>query len=133
MCIRDRLRIQVVSESVVRVAFSSSPDFFTRTSIVRVAAPEVRVPFKTAESATSFTLSTAKLRVMVNRETGAVSFADSTGKPLLSEADGSRKLDPSDVQGEKTFHAQQQWKAQDESLYGLGQMQLGIVDIKGYD
>ena len=38
------------------------------------------------------------------------------------------------VQGEQTFHVQQKWDAADgESLYGLGQMQLGTVDIKGYD
>ncbi len=36
--------------------------------------------------------------------------------------------------GEKTFHLQQQWQANDgESLYGLGQHQQGLMDIKGYD
>ena len=73
-------------------------------------------------------------RVIVDRETGAVSFADNAGHPLLYEAPGSRMLEPATVQGEKTFHIQQEWEArEDESLYGLGQMQLGIVDIKGYD
>ena len=32
------------------------------------------------------------------------------------------------------FHVQQQWNANpDESLYGLGENQLGLTDIKGYD
>ena len=43
-------------------------------------------------------------------------------------------LEPATVQGEATFHVQQKWKAQkDESLYGLGQMQFGSLDIKGLD
>ncbi len=136
------LRIQVISDTVVRVAFSASPKFFSRQSIDRVplttaATPDkfpATAPFKMMESPAQATLSTARLRVLVDRKTGAVSFADAAGHPLLSEVAGSRTLEPADVQGEKTFHIQQQWKAQkDESLYGLGQMQLGIVDIKGYD
>ena len=58
----------------------------------------------------------------------------SAGHSLLAETPDGRKLEPATVQGEKTFHVQQKWKAADgESLYGLGQMQLGTVDIKGYD
>ena len=128
------LRIQVVSAGVVRVAFSNSPGFFQRTSIDRVAVPAGGARFTVKESAEAVILATAEVRVTVDRETGAVSFTDSAGRPLLSEVPGSRLLEPAEVQGEKTFHVQQRWKAQEgESLYGLGQMQLGIVDIKGYD
>jgi alpha-D-xyloside xylohydrolase len=128
------LRIQVVSDTVVRVAFSATPGFFSRTSIDRVALPPATTNFKISKSRGNFTLDTAKLRVTVDGQTGAVSFADEAGHPLLSEAPGGRTLEPATVQGEKTFHIEQKWKAQeDESLYGLGQMQLGTVDIKGYD
>lgn len=127
------LRIQVFSDSVVRVAFSPSPSFFGRTSIDRIAQPSDAVHFTVTESPESFILATDKLRVIVDRETGKVSFADHAGVPLLTEAPGGRVLDPAVVQGDKTFHIQQRWQAQDESLYGLGQMQLGTVNIKGYD
>jgi alpha-D-xyloside xylohydrolase len=128
------LRIQVISDTVVRVAFSASRNFFSRTSIDRVPLPPATTPFKISESRADFTLATAKLRVIVDRETGAVSFADDAGRSLLSETPGSRTLEPATVQGEQAFHIQQKWKAQeDESLYGLGMMQLGTVDIKGYD
>jgi alpha-D-xyloside xylohydrolase len=128
------LRIQVISAAVVRVAFSKSSGFFQRTSIERVALPPAATPFTVRESPAAIILTTAELQVSIDRETGDLSFADSAGHPLLSEGPGSRVLEPAEVQGEKTFHVQQKWKAQeDESLYGLGQMQLGIVDIKGYD
>ena len=129
-----KLRIQIISESVVRVAFAPSAAFFSRASIDRVPLPAARTPFKIGESPAEYTLTTAKLRVSIDRESGAVTFANEAGRPLLAEAPGSRTLEPATVQDEKTFHAQQRWKAQtDESLYGLGQMQLGMVDIKGYD
>jgi alpha-D-xyloside xylohydrolase len=128
------LRIQVVSETAVRVAFSPSRDFFRRASILRVPLSPSETPFKISSSPLSFMLTTGKLQVAVNRQTGAVSFADAAGHALLSEVAGSRALEAATVQGEKTFHVQQKWAAQgDESLYGLGQMQLGTVDIKGYD
>ena len=128
------LRIQILSDAVVRVAFSRSPAFFTRTSIDRVPLAPCRVAFRVSQSPAKFTLATAKLRVSVDRGTGAVSFADSAGHPLLAETPRGRILEAANVQGENTFHIQQKWKnTKDESLYGLGQMQLGIVDIKGYD
>jgi alpha-D-xyloside xylohydrolase len=80
------------------------------------------------------TLSTARLQARLNLATGAVSFFDSNGQPILAEKAGSRAITPAEVQDEKTFHVSQQWKANaDESLYGLGQLQFGTVDIKGYD
>jgi alpha-D-xyloside xylohydrolase len=128
------LHLQVISAGIVRVELSDSAEFFSRTSIDRVASPPDKTPFTISDTRTVFILATEKLRVTVDRETGAVSFADKAGHPLLSEVPGGRTLDPTQVQGENTFHIQQKWKMQqDESLYGLGQMQLGIVDIKGFD
>ena len=128
------LRIQLLSDSIVRVAFARSADFFSRASLDVLPNPSLTSGWKLAERPASFVLTTAKLHVIVDRTSGAVSFTDAAGRPILSEAAGSRTLEPASVQGEDTFHIQQKWKAQpDESLYGLGQMQLGITDIKGYD
>ncbi len=63
---------------------------------------------------------------------GTVSFFDASGKPILLEK--TRTLTPAEVQGEQTFHVRQEWEPNgDESLYGLGQRQIGVLDIKGYD
>jgi alpha-D-xyloside xylohydrolase len=128
------LRIQVLSDTVVRVAFSKSSGFFSHASIDVVPHPSFTTGWKISEKTTAFTLSTSRIQVNVDRQNGAVSFADANGHPVLSETPRSRTVDPATVQGESSFHIQQKWKMQpDESLYGLGQMQLGIVDIKGYD
>jgi alpha-D-xyloside xylohydrolase len=128
------LRLQVVSESVVRVAFSPSPRFFSRSSIDRVPLPASTASFTLNETSAAITLTTEKLRVTVDRQIGAVSFADSAGNLLTAETPGGRSLELAQVQGDHTFHIRQRWQAQTgESLYGLGQMQLGIIDIKGYD
>lgn len=128
------LRLQVITPVVVRVQFAPAAAFFERIPIDRVAVASAAPAFRMEESPSGFAVVTDRLRVNVDRTTGAVSFADAAGQPILAETAGGRKLQPAEVQGEKTFHVRQQWQSQsDESLYGLGQSQLGIVDLKGYD
>ena len=56
------------------------------------------------------------------------------GAVILSERAGGRTLTPAEVQGEKTFHVRQEWEpSADEALFGLGQHQLGLMNVKGYD
>ena len=126
------LRLELFSPTSVHVSFARSPEFFSRVSLVRIPHTGPAPAFHVEPSSASLTLVTAALRVTVDRATGAVRFADTGGHPILGEA--GRELVPAEVQGEHTAHIRQQWLGQDdESLYGLGQMQLGVVDIKGYD
>jgi alpha-D-xyloside xylohydrolase len=65
---------------------------------------------------------------------GAISFVAKDGKTILAEAPNARAFNPAEVQGEKTFHVRQQFLPDvSEALFGLGQHQLGLVNIKGYD
>jgi len=132
------LRVQVLSDAVVRVAYvkdgAKAEEFFGRASIDVVPLAGMTSGWKVVEAPGSVTLATAKLRVTVDRKSGAVSFADAAGRPIAAEVQGGRGMETAEVQGDQTFHVQQRWKGQaGESLYGLGQMQLGITDIKGYD
>src|SRR4029079_2972343 len=75
-----------------------------------------------------------KLRVDVDRVTGAVSFRDAAGRQIAAERPGGRSMAPATVMGEATHHVRQVWEPHDgERLYGLGQHQQGLVDIKGTD
>ena len=127
------LRVQLVTDSIVRVTFARSAILFTRSA--SVVAPHVSaVKWTLADTAGELTLSTAQLKARVDRQTGRVSLLDAAGRPVLAEAADGHVLESADVQGEETFHARQLWQANaGESLYGLGQQQLGTVDIKGYD
>ena len=128
------LRVQVMSDSVVRIAAAKDKKFFERSSIDVVPHAEAKNGWKLRSTPKEIMLSTAKLQVHVNRATGQVSFFDASGKEILSESENGRAIEPATVQEENTFHIAQRWKpSEDESLYGLGQQQLGIVDIKGYD
>jgi alpha-D-xyloside xylohydrolase len=128
------LKVQVYAADVVRIACAKDRAFFARRSVVTEPKKIVKTNWLLKTENSEAILSTAKLQVHVNLVSGAVSFFDSSGKSILAERTDGRTLEPAEVQGEQTFHVGQQWEPNDdESLYGLGQRQIGIVDIKGYD
>ena len=128
------LRIEVRADNIVRVACARDRAFFAQPSlaVVPTSAPAPR--WTLATDAGAATLATAQLRVRVDLATGAVAFLDSAGRPIAVEQPGSRQITPATVQGEATFHVRQAWVPADgEALYGLGENQLGLLDLKGYD
>ena len=129
------LDLEVRADNVIRVAASPNRAFFSAGSLDVLPQSGVTPKWAFSQTADAATLTTdPNCSVSVDLASGAVSFFDAAGAAILAEVPGSRALDAADVQGEHTAHVQQQWRQQDgESLYGLGQQQLGIVDLKGYD
>jgi alpha-D-xyloside xylohydrolase len=129
-----RLRIELCTDDIVRVAFARDDTFFARPSLMAAPRRCASPAWKLTQSEKTATIATARLRVNVDLATGAVAFADAAGRPILSERAGSRSLTPATVMGEATHHVRQQWEPHDgERLYGLGQHQQGLLDIKGTD
>ena len=137
------VRIQVKTDDIVRVSFSNTPEFKADPMVVvgphPAAPPKIQYTGAIFDSGSRLTsgvaiLITSKLAIAVDSATGDVTFSDHSGQTILAEARNGHRLEPAEVMGEKTFHPQQTWKANpDESLYGLGQHQQGLMDIKGYD
>ena len=70
------------------------------------------------------------MSVIVNKQTGQLTFRDSQGKKIFSE--NQRKLTPSLVQGENTYCAELHIESpEDEFLFGLGQFQDGYLNVRG--
>lgn len=127
------LKLQVRAENAIRVACAPQREFFDRPSLVIADMPAPPVWTVTSDDDAA-TVRTAELQARVDRHTGAVTFLTAAGVPILAERAAGRKLEGAIVQGDATLHVQQQWEPDaDESLHGLGQHQLGVVDIKDYD
>jgi alpha-D-xyloside xylohydrolase len=125
------LTVEACTDRIVRVSFAPDPSFSDRTTLAAAPKRCGGASWTQQTSGGVTTISTRSLKVRVDRRTGLVRFADLHGKEILDELD--RTLEPASVQGEQTFHVRQQWNAQDEALFGLGQHQLGLMNIKGYD
>ncbi|MGA2156127.1 MAG: DUF4968 domain-containing protein, partial [Bryobacteraceae bacterium] len=66
------LKVQVLSETVVRIAFAKDASFFTRPALDVVPQPATFQDWKLSGTADATTVSTARLQVVVDRRTGAV-------------------------------------------------------------
>jgi alpha-D-xyloside xylohydrolase len=129
------LKIEVCADNVIRVAFAKSTTFFTRASLTTAAKQCVPTSATTTTTGNLTKIATAKLTIQVDTTTGQVTFLDPSGQTVLAEnTAGGRTLTAATVQGEATTSVRQEWASNaDESLYGLGQHQHGLIDIKGTD
>ena len=72
-----------------------------------------------------------KIAVYVDKQSGALSFADNEGITFLKEKENTRQLTPDTIGDEYCFRAEQSFESPvDEYLFGLGQFQDGHYNIK---
>jgi alpha-D-xyloside xylohydrolase len=128
------LKLEICASDVIRVAYAKDPAFFARKTLAARPKRCEGAQFEVTENAGMGTVTTAKLRARIDLATGQVAFLDATGTPILEEKAGGRLLMPAIVQGESTQHVRQEWLPDaGEALYGLGENQVGLLDLKGYD
>ncbi|HET8655384.1 MAG TPA: TIM-barrel domain-containing protein [Longimicrobiaceae bacterium] len=124
------LQIRPLAENAVRIRYGY--DGVNRSPEL-ILTEHVRTPrFRVTTSDSAIVVSTSQLKVLVDKRTGALTYADRSGEPFLREIPGSRVLSPDSVDGEKAYVAAQGFRSPaDEALFGLGQFQDGNFDLRG--
>src|SRR6516165_2235373 len=89
---KRRLRLAFPGDSIVRVTFTENKPFKEDSSliVVRDRTPYV-VPYKFEDGEASFTVSTSAIKLVISKETGAISYLDSDGKLLMREPERGGK------------------------------------------
>lgn len=124
------LSISSLSDNAVRVRFykdanAGLPEFVFTSKVV---APDLKV----SDSPSALKVAVKNLVVTIDKQSGKLSFADNSGKIILNETVGSRKLTPVTVMGEPGFAVEQSFESPaDEFIFGLGQFQDGLYNLKG--
>jgi alpha-D-xyloside xylohydrolase len=119
------LRIQFWSDDIVRVSYVAAGEIPSITSIAVVGKPST-VKIKRQEDSRSITLTAPRMNVVIDKQTGAVSFLDRTGTVLLQESGQSRLIVPSTQSGVTGNSCALSFRlSPDEGIYGLGQHQQG--------
>ena len=126
------LRLDVCTDSIVRVRYSPDGQFPAKPDPVVVKSDWPRTEWQFASSEKDFTVTTARVEVKVAKADGLITWSDRSGHVLL--ADGPRKfMTPVTVNGEATHRAEDVFKiyGSEEALYGLGQHQAGVWNYRG--
>jgi alpha-D-xyloside xylohydrolase len=126
------VRLQVVNNNVIRVTASPLTQIVEDADLIRDPALQPSTPFTIEERGDTVKLRTATVTASVLKSTGRTFFADSIGKPILSEANNGRSFTPFEAEGTTGYTIRQTFDDPgDEALYGLGQHQSDEFDYKG--
>jgi len=155
------LRVEVKADDLLHVTYSPVGPAAAGLASAERASDDVVVKkdwtgaaFEVVSDEKTITLSTAKVRVQVERESGAIHYIAAKGgmatgsqgvvatgpgstahsmRGELLTTDGYRSLRPVEVNGEKTFHAEVSFSiyGSHEGFYGLGQHQAGVWNYRG--
>jgi alpha-D-xyloside xylohydrolase len=126
------MRIEFCGDRVVHVVASRTSEIPTpKVPVVTQPCRAENVQIETGKDKVK--LHNGAIAVTIDTATGAVSFISSEGKPLLAEPrDGGKTFDVSAIFENKIWQAQQTFLSPpDEALYGLGQHQEGIFNLRG--
>ncbi|WP_423126957.1 TIM-barrel domain-containing protein [Gaoshiqia sp. Z1-71] len=128
----NKLRLQVLSDEIIRVSATPDNDFTKDSSLIIVPGIQP-APFEVEDAGDSLLLSTARLTVSVSKFDGGVKFKDKNGGVILAEKPGGgRTFIPVEVEGTKGYSVRQLFDSPaDEAFYGLGQHQSDEFNYKG--
>lgn len=119
------VEVQFFSPSIVRILKSPKGGTFKKNSLSVIKKPE-KTSFNVKEAGDVITLTTNKIKVLVNNKTGTVSYTLPDGSRLLTEKTGTSGFTPFNDAGNKTYQVGQTFQLEtDEAIYGLGILQRG--------
>ncbi len=129
---RGVMRVQVCEGDIIRVEYAPAASLPIKHSL-SVNRIWGKPRFHVHGSAASITIQTSSLKVSVSRNTGSITFADLKNHVILAEAgENSKSVTPDEVSGVNTNRIENLYQSPaSEALYGLGQHQDDILDLKG--
>ena len=124
------VRLQVITNDIIRVTASPTKQFSKQESLVTVYEKTKTSGWTSALKADNVLLSTPAITATVSLITGAVSFKDKAGKTILSER--SKQFQPAVFEGTQSCGITQTFQTtEDDAYYGLGQHQSDQFNYKG--
>jgi alpha-D-xyloside xylohydrolase len=124
------VKLQVISATIIRVIASPARDLQEIKSLMTGYSGLSMPKWSVEEGDKLVVLKTDSVSASISTVTGAVSFKDFRGNPLVTEkSHDGRLFTPAVFDGELFYHICQVFKTRPgESLYGLGQHQDGILN-----
>ena len=126
----EHVRIQFVNDSTVRVSKAFDTNEFNRESWSVIGGKDDGISVSVTTAGDLVTLQSAKMSVTYALSTGIVTFFDGTGQQLLTE--GSHTFSATTDGSFSSYTLTQNFQlASDERIYGMGQLQDGLLNRRG--
>jgi alpha-D-xyloside xylohydrolase len=116
------MQIKICTDQVVEVKYTTLPLFLDKPSLVITNTWSASPEYSVSDNSHEIIITTAKIRVIVNRQNNAVKFADLNGNTILSEDETRGKTMEANVVADIPVYTCTTLfnSPADEALYGLG-------------
>jgi len=129
------VRLDVYTDSIMRVTVSPTGKFTLPESLMVVAEPGKDVDFEVKEEAGDLLVKAKNISAEIDLESGIATFFDADGGKILQEVDRGEfstvTADPAKPDADSFALRQEFNRGVEENLYGLGQHQHGYVNLSG--
>ena len=141
------IRLEIINDQIIRVRATSKEQLPDKLASLMIVPQTSKAKGTIADEGATMVVKTARVKAVVEKSTGSLTFYDSEGKQLLHEAtDGKQFWDFTvperelGIKGGKQPTQQQRhgltWRmlfdsTNDEAFYGLGQHQSEQFNLKG--
>lgn len=123
------VELEIYNPGIIRVIKYPKGSGFQKRSLAVVKNPDTKVPRRIRITDSSILLETSRLKVILNKKTGKISFCKLDNDLLLSEMDNGAVFKPVNDAGVATFDVKQSFLLEkNEVIYGLGQQQNGHLN-----
>lgn len=128
------VRLKCIDERIIRVSASPTGELARPTSLMIQPGVRETPHWGVKERDSEIVLSTPALQAWVSLKDGHVRFTDTTGKTILSEKPAGRSFQPVTIDNAPSYQISQIFENNDhDGLYGLGENQLGLTNIRSTD
>jgi alpha-D-xyloside xylohydrolase len=125
------MQVDIVNAEVVRIRYTSLDAWAVKQSLVVTASLPDRSDFTVTENTKEIIITTATLKLFVNRSTNAIVYTDLSGLLILSEAGADGKsMKSATIVGNDTYNCETRFNSPaEEALFGLGCHPLDTASI----
>jgi alpha-D-xyloside xylohydrolase len=125
------LKLQVCADTIIHVLYSPTASFPNTKDYVVTKSDWPGAKWTMQSAGDNVTISTSRLKLVVSKIDGSITYQDADGKQIVQEA--NRHMTPVKVNGEDTYRAESfvNIYGSREALYGLGQHQAGVWNYRG--
>jgi alpha-D-xyloside xylohydrolase len=128
------VRLQCIDDNIIRVTASPNGDLDRPKSLMIQPRSGISSGWQVTSRDSAVILSTQRVQAWVSLQDGHVRFTDTSGRTILSEKPGGRSFTPVTVDSTSSYRIRQVFENnRRDELYGLGENQLGITDIRDQD